>query len=69
MSHHGSGSHSPRDGMSLDSWWFSSSMPLQHEVAPSSHHPVHMDIHLIDDDDNISIRNHLELARFESLHV
>jgi hypothetical protein len=69
MSHHGLGSHSLSDGMSLDSWWFSSSMPPQHEAVLSSHHPVQMEMPLIHDDNNISIHNHEELARFESLHV
>jgi hypothetical protein len=35
---------------------------------PSSHHPVHVEMPPIDDDD-ISIRSHEELARFESLHM
>jgi hypothetical protein len=67
-SHHRSGSHSLSDGMSLDSWRFLSSMPPQHEVAPSSHHPVHMEMPPIDDDD-FSIRSHEELAWFESLRM
>jgi hypothetical protein len=65
-SHHGLGSHSPSDGMSLDSRRLSSSMPPQHEATPSSDHPVHVEMPLIDDDDDISVRNHEELARFES---
>jgi hypothetical protein len=68
-SHHGLGSHSLSDGMSLNSRQFSSSMPAQHEATPSSHHLVHMEMPPIDDDDDISTRNHEELARFESLHV
>jgi hypothetical protein len=67
--HHESGSHSPSDGMSLDSWRFLSSMPLQHEVVPSSHHPVHVEMPPIEDDDDISLHSHEELARFESLRV
>jgi hypothetical protein len=67
-SHHGSGSHSLSDDISLDSQRFLSSMPPQHEVMPSSHHPMHVEMPPIDDDD-ISIRNHEELARFESLRV
>jgi hypothetical protein len=55
--------------MSLDSWWFLSSMPPQHDAAPLSHHPVHVEMPPIDDDDDISIYNHDELARFESLRV
>jgi hypothetical protein len=43
-------------------------MPPQHEVVSSSHHPMHVEMPPIDDDD-ISIRNHEELARFESLRV
>jgi hypothetical protein len=66
---HGLGSHSLSDGMSLNSQWFSSSTPPQHEAASSSHHPVHVEMPLIDDDTHISIRKHEELARFESLHV
>jgi hypothetical protein len=68
-SHHGSGSHSPSDGMMLNSWWFSSSMPPQHEATLSSHDPVHMEMPPIDDNDDISIRSHKELARFEFLRV
>jgi hypothetical protein len=68
-SHHGSSSHSLSDGISLDSWQFSSSMPLQHEVVSSSNHPVNMEMTPIDDDDDISIHSHEELARFESLRV
>jgi hypothetical protein len=68
-SHHRSGSHSLSDGMSLDSRRFSSSMPSQHEATPLSHHPVHVEMPLIDDDDDISICSHVELARFESLCV
>jgi hypothetical protein len=67
-SHHGSGSHSSSDGMSLDSRRFSSFMPLHHEAAPSSHHPVNVETPPIDDDD-ISIHSHGELERFESLGV
>jgi hypothetical protein len=67
--HHGSGSHSPSDGMSLDSRQFSSCMPPQHEATPSSHHLVHVEMPPIDDDMDISIRNHEEVARSESLHV
>jgi hypothetical protein len=55
--------------MSLDSQRFSSSMPPQHEVAPSSHHHVHVEMPPIDDDNDISIRSHEQLARFESLRV
>jgi hypothetical protein len=69
MLHHGSGAHSLRDGMSLDSWRFSSSVPPQHEAAPLSHHPVHVDMPPIDDDDDISIYSHEELSRFKSLCV
>jgi hypothetical protein len=43
-------------------------MPPQHEATPSSHHPVHMEMPPIDDDD-ISIHNHEELARFKSLRM
>jgi hypothetical protein len=68
-SHHGSSSHSPSDGMLLNSQRFSSSMPPQHETASSSHHHVHMEMPPVDDDYDISIHNHDELARFESLHV
>jgi hypothetical protein len=69
-SHHGSGSHSLSDGMLLDLQWFSSSMPSQHEATLSSHQPLHMETPPIDDDDgDISICSHEELARFESLHV
>jgi hypothetical protein len=50
--HHGSGSHSLSDGTSLDTQWFSSSMPLQHEATPSSHQPVHVEMPPIDDDNN-----------------
>jgi hypothetical protein len=50
-SHHGLGSHSPSDGMSLDSQRFSS-MPLKHEAASLSHHPLYVEMPLIDDDDN-----------------
>jgi hypothetical protein len=57
MSHHGSGSHSLSYGMPLNLRQFSSSMPLQHEAVLSSHHSVHMEMPLIDDDD-ICIRNH-----------
>jgi hypothetical protein len=69
MSHHRTGSHSLSDGMSLDSRQFSSSMPPQHEVAPSSHHPVHLEMPMIDGDNDISIHSHEELGRFESLHM
>jgi hypothetical protein len=68
-SHHGLGSHSLSDGMSLNLWLFLSSMPLQHEVVPLSHHPMHMEMPLKEDNDDISICSHEELARFESLHV
>jgi hypothetical protein len=44
-------------------------MPSQHEATPLSHHPVHVEMPLIDDDDDISICSHVELARFESLCV
>jgi hypothetical protein len=44
-------------------------MPPQHDAAPLSHHPVHVEMPPIDDDDDISIYNHDELARFESLRV
>jgi hypothetical protein len=44
-------------------------MPPQHEVVPSSHHPVHVEMPLIEDDDDISLHSHEELARFESLRV
>jgi hypothetical protein len=64
-SHHGSGSHSLNDGMSLDSRQFLPSMPPQHEATRSSHHPVHVEMPPIDDD--ISIHSHEKLARFESL--
>jgi hypothetical protein len=67
-SHNGSGSHSSSDGMLLDPRRFLSTMPPQHEVVPSSHHPMHMEMPPIDDDD-ISIHSHMELARFESLRV
>jgi hypothetical protein len=66
ISHQGSGSHSLSDGMSLNSRQFSSSMPPQHEAAPLSHHPVHVEMPLIDDNNDISICIHEELARFES---
>jgi hypothetical protein len=65
-SHHRSGFRSLSDGMPLDSWQFSSSMPPQHEATPLSHHPVLIEMPLIDDDD-ISIYSHEELIRFESL--
>jgi hypothetical protein len=69
-SYHGAGSHSPSDGMSFDSQQFLSSMPPQHEAMPLSHHPMHVEMPLIDNNDNdISIRSHKELARFEPLHV
>jgi hypothetical protein len=67
MSHHGSGSHSQRDGMPLGSRWFSSSTPPLHEAELSSHHPMHTGMPPIDDDD-ISIRIYEELAMFESFH-
>jgi hypothetical protein len=51
-SHHRSGSHSLSDGMLLDSRQFSSTMPLQNEAAPWSRHSVHMEMPLIDDDDD-----------------
>jgi hypothetical protein len=65
--HHGSGYHSLSDSMSLDSRRFSSSMPPQHEVVLSSHHPIHVEMPLIDDD--ISIHSLKDLARFEFLYV
>jgi hypothetical protein len=68
-SHHGSGSHSLSDGMSLNSRQFLSSMPLQLDATPLSHHPVHVEMPLIDDDNDISIRSHKELTRFESLRM
>jgi hypothetical protein len=68
-SYHWSGSHSPIDGMLLNSRWFSSSMPLQHEAAPSSHHPMHVEMPPIDNDNDISICGHVELARLESVCV
>jgi hypothetical protein len=56
--------------MSFDSQQFLSSMPPQHEAMPLSHHPMHVEMPLIDNNDNdISIRSHKELARFEPLHV
>jgi hypothetical protein len=61
-SHHRLGSHSLSDGMSLDTRRFLSTMPPRHEAAWLSHHPMHVEMPLIDDD--ISIRNHEELARF-----
>jgi hypothetical protein len=44
-------------------------MPLLHEAAPSSHHPMHVEMPPIDDNNDISIRSHEELATFESLRV
>jgi hypothetical protein len=66
--HHGSGSHSSSYSMSLSSRRFLSSMPSHHEAAPLSHHPVLVEMPLIDDND-ISISSHEELARFESLRM
>jgi hypothetical protein len=57
-SHHGLGSPSPSDGTSLDSEWISSSMPLQYEATPLSHHTMHMEMSPIDNDDIISICSH-----------
>jgi hypothetical protein len=66
--HHGLGSHSLSYSMSLSSRRFLSSMPSHHEAAPLSHHPVLVEMPLIDDND-ISISSHEELARFESLRM
>jgi hypothetical protein len=68
-SHHGSGSHSPSDGMSLNSRQFLSSIPPHHEVVPSSHHLMHVEMPPMGDNDDISIHSHEELVRFESLYV
>jgi hypothetical protein len=56
--HHESGSHYTSDGMSLDSWWFSSSIPPQHEVVPSSHHPVHVEMPPIDNNNDTTPMGH-----------
>jgi hypothetical protein len=55
--------------MSLNSQQFSSSMPPQDDAALVSHHPMHVEMPPIDDDNNISIHSQEDLAWVESIHV
>jgi hypothetical protein len=66
-SSHDADSHSWSDNMSLDSLRSTSYVPSPHGAAQSSYPPAQDGGPMIEDDNDISICNHEELVRFESL--